>query len=75
VTGHTDSIGSKSQNKTISQKRAEEITKYLIEKGIHKWRIKSIGYGEQYPKVNNVTPENRKINRRIEVYLVVPEKA
>ena len=75
VTGHTDSIGSTIQNKTISQKRADEVAKYLIEKGIDKWRIKATGFGEQFPKVDNATPENRKINRRIEIYLAIPEKA
>ena len=72
VQGHTDSSGSAQQNETISQKRADAVTKYLIEKGIDKKRISTKGYGEKYPKASNGTVEGRKINRRIDVYLFDP---
>lgn len=72
INGHTDSSGSKSQNKILSQKRAEEVARYLREQGIDKKRIKSNGHGESFPKANNGTIKGRKINRRVDVYLIDP---
>ncbi len=75
ISGHTDNVGSETRNRTISQKRANAVKRYLIKKGINKERIKSIGYGEKYPKVDNTTPENRKANRRVEVHVSLPDRA
>ena len=72
IYGNTDSSGDARTNRIISQKRADEVAKYLIQNGIDKKRIKSKGYGESFPKENNGTVEGRKINRRVDVYLVSP---
>lgn len=72
IQAHTDSSGGAKQNEALSQKRADAVTKYLIEKGIDKKRINSKGYGEKYPKATNGTVEGRRINRRIDVYLIDP---
>lgn len=47
---HTDSKGSDAYNKTLSQRRAEEVVKYLISKGIAADRLTPVGYGEERPK-------------------------
>ncbi len=72
IYGNTDSSGDAKMNKIISQKRADEVAKYLRRNGIDKKRIKAKGYGERFPKESNGTVEGRKINRRVDVYLVKP---
>lgn len=72
IYGNTDSSGDARANKIISQKRADEVAKYLIQNGIDKKRINTKGYGESFPKESNGTVEGRKINRRVDVYLVRP---
>lgn len=49
LSSHTDSRGSESYNKTLSQKRAESCVNYLIGKGIAKDRLVAKGYGESKP--------------------------
>jgi outer membrane protein OmpA-like peptidoglycan-associated protein len=66
ITGHTDDVGSSSNNKVLSQRRAESVRFWLINKGIAPERIIAKGYGEEFPRVPNDSPDNRKINRRIE---------
>lgn len=72
VQGHTDSSGGARANLNLSQKRAESVRQYLIDKGISKKRIHAIGYGETHPKTDNGTAEGRKINRRVDIILVDP---
>ena len=43
---HTDSRGSSSANKKLSQDRAETCVNYLVEKGIASERMVPVGYGE-----------------------------
>ena len=47
---HTDYKGSDEYNKTLSQRRAEEVVKYLISKGVAADRLTPVGYGEEKPK-------------------------
>ncbi len=67
VEGHTDNVGSPSYNKNLSQKRAESVASFLIEKGIEKSRLKSLGFGESQPVATNETEEGRALNRRTEL--------
>jgi peptidoglycan-associated lipoprotein len=48
---HTDYIGSDQYNFDLSQKRAQSVVDYLIEKGINPQRLVAKGYGETWPKV------------------------
>jgi peptidoglycan-associated lipoprotein len=47
---HTDHVGSDQFNFDLSQKRAQSVVDYLIEKGIHPQRLAAKGYGETWPK-------------------------
>lgn len=47
---HTDYKGSAEYNKFLSQRRAEEVVKYLIKKGIAADRLTPVGYGKEKPK-------------------------
>lgn len=50
LSAHTDYKGSDEYNKALSQRRAEEVVKYLIAKGIAADRLVPKGYGEEKPK-------------------------
>ena len=70
IQGHTDSRGSSAYNKTLSQKRANQIKKVLVNRyGINGSNIKSIGMGEEAPIADNTTPEGLQKNRRVEFHL------
>ena len=58
---HTDYIGGKIQNKRLSQKRANECVRYLLEKGISKDRITALGMGESEPYVMDQKDGNLKL--------------
>ena len=67
VVGHTDSRGSDRYNQALSELRAREVYKYMIQRGINKNRLDYIGYGEEQPLTTNATPSGRAINRRVEL--------
>jgi outer membrane protein OmpA-like peptidoglycan-associated protein len=67
VEGHTDNVGNALSNKELSQKRADAVVQYLINKGIELERITSEGFGDVKPKASNSTSEGRSINRRVEI--------
>ncbi|MBK7131695.1 MAG: OmpA family protein [Bacteroidales bacterium] len=48
---HTDSRDTEQYNQDLSQKRAQVVVQYLIEKGIEAERLSAKGYGESTPKV------------------------
>lgn len=66
LSAHTDSYGSDDYNFKLSDNRAKSCVEYIISKGISSNRIISRGYGETQPVVQNDTPENRQLNRRVE---------
>ena len=66
--GHCDSVGSKEYNINLSNKRANEIKKLLVQNGISKTAIKTcIGYGKEKPLNKNATEFERQQNRRVVV--------
>ena len=64
--GHTDNVGSEASNNTLSQKRADAVVKYLVDKGITATRLSAKGYGPSQPIDTNDTEEGRQLNRRTE---------
>jgi OOP family OmpA-OmpF porin len=66
IEGHTDSVGTAAYNKKLSQRRAEAVKKYMVEKGIDVNRLKAQGFGEEKPIASNETKEGRRQNRRVE---------
>ncbi|MEO0166292.1 MAG: OmpA family protein [candidate division WOR-3 bacterium] len=74
IQGHTDDIGSDAYNLKLSQKRAEAVRDYLINKHmIEPVRLIPVGYGERRPIADNSTEEGRRKNRRVE-FLILHEK-
>jgi flagellar motor protein MotB len=70
VAGHTDNVGDDKLNLQVSQRRANSIKEYLVQKGISEKRIIAKGYGETAPIADNATEEGRTRNRRIEIRML-----
>lgn len=70
VDGHTDSDGDAEHNMKLSDSRAHAVKDYLISKGIAADRIMYKGFGETMPVVDNLTPENKQLNRRTEIKIL-----
>jgi OOP family OmpA-OmpF porin len=67
VAGHTDDNGSNEANMEISRKRAVAVKSYLVENfKIEPSRLQVASYGHTRPVAPNTTPENRRMNRRVE---------
>jgi OOP family OmpA-OmpF porin len=67
ITGHTDSSGPASYNLNLSQRRAQAVRSYLINKGIAATRLMAHGDGASHPIASNATKEGRQRNRRTEI--------
>ena len=70
IEGHTDNVGSREANMSLSKRRALAVQKYLEGKGISSKRLRSEGYGFDKPLSTNDTPLGRAKNRRTEFKLV-----
>jgi OOP family OmpA-OmpF porin len=67
IEGHTDSVGKKAANMKLSQRRADSVRNYLVNKlGVAPDRIKAVGYGPTRPIADNKTKAGKERNRRIE---------
>jgi outer membrane protein OmpA-like peptidoglycan-associated protein len=66
ISGHTDSEGSESYNKKLSEGRAKSVVAYLTQKGIGPETIMAVGYGESRPVDTNTTENGMANNRRVE---------
>jgi OOP family OmpA-OmpF porin len=66
VEGHTDSSGSASHNRELSQKRAESVRAYLVKAGVPSKRLVAKGFGPDKPIADNNTDEGKEKNRRVE---------
>jgi outer membrane protein OmpA-like peptidoglycan-associated protein len=69
VEGHTDSRGSTSYNQDLSQRRADAVRDYLVQRGYPADRIQALGKGKGSPIADNASPEGRANNRRVEIVI------
>lgn len=67
IGGHTDSRGSDSYNRSLSERRAQSVVAYLTEHGVDASRLSAKGYGKAGPVDTNDTDEGRERNRRVEL--------
>ena len=66
VEGHTDAIGGEAFNQDLSERRADTIKRYLVDKyGITGTDLVTVGYGKTKPKDPNAPMDP--INRRVQV--------
>lgn len=70
ITGHTDSTGSSSYNQSLSQRRAQSVSDYLVAQGVARSRLSAYGAGENSPIASNSSSYGRERNRRVEITLV-----
>ncbi len=76
ISSHTDSVSSEEYNIKLSQKRAESVVNYLIDKGIDKERLVAKGYGKSKTIAPNSNPDGsdnpagRQKNRRTEFRII-----
>ena len=70
IAGYTDSDSDEVHNQKVSKKRADEIKKFMVSKGVNSNRISTVGYGETIPKYPNDSFENKALNRRIEAKII-----
>lgn len=89
IVGHTDTdpvkkpatiallkeLGKESNNKGLSQARAESVAEVLKAAKIEAGRIKTSGVGESQPEGDNRSAEGKAKNRRVEIFLTMSGSA
>ncbi|MCA9664069.1 MAG: OmpA family protein [Myxococcales bacterium] len=75
IEGHTDSRGSASYNRRLSQKRVDSVMAFLIQSGVDPTRLEAKGYGEDRPIASNKTRAGRARNRRVEFTILDPAQS
>ncbi|HRH38538.1 MAG TPA: OmpA family protein, partial [Flavobacteriales bacterium] len=72
IEAHTDDIGSRASNITLSQERAMSVVSYLVDHGIPDNKLVPVGHGKNQPIASNKTEEGRAQNRRVEFRVSIP---
>ncbi|MCB0376605.1 MAG: OmpA family protein, partial [Sinomicrobium sp.] len=75
IGAHTDSKGSTPYNNDLSQRRAENVVKYLVSQGIDAKRLRAKGYGESQlindcDDDKDCSEEENQVNRRTEFRII-----
>jgi outer membrane protein OmpA-like peptidoglycan-associated protein len=74
IEGHTDSQGSEKSNQRLSERRANAVRDYLINKGgVDEKRLEAVGFGELKPIAPNSSRKGREANRRVEFMIMESE--
>lgn len=74
IIGYTDNTGSDRVNNPLSVNRAKSVYDFLLGQGISNKRMEYLGKGSSDPIASNDTAEGRKLNRRVEVYILASSK-
>ena len=70
IQGHTDNVGNAAENMKLSQHRADNVVKYLIEKKVNADNLTAKGYGPTKPISDNTSVEGKAKNRRTEFLIL-----
>jgi outer membrane protein OmpA-like peptidoglycan-associated protein len=74
ISGHTDNVGKKADNQTLSQQRAETVKNTFLGQGVQPASILSAtGYGDSQPVADNKSEAGRAQNRRVELRISAPD--
>lgn len=68
VQGHTDA-GDPERDQEISQRRADSVRRYLVNRGVEPERLTAVGFGQTAPVASNGTELGRRRNRRVDLLL------
>ena len=74
ITAHTDNVGSNKNNLKLSERRAEAVRTFLMEKEIVTDSLTAAVFGENLPVATNQTDEGRQQNRRATVEVIQIKK-
>lgn len=66
VEGHTCDLGDPEANRALSQRRAEQVRRVLLRRGLASPRVEAVGIGSAHPLVDEPTDAARQRNRRVE---------
>lgn len=70
IEGHTDSKGDDAYNQRLSERRAESVKRWLVDReGIAAEGFSTRGAGESQPVADNASDAGRQRNRRVEVVI------
>jgi outer membrane protein OmpA-like peptidoglycan-associated protein len=63
IEAHTDASGSAEANRLLSQRRADAVKSYLVDRGVDASMLQAVGMGSSAPKLaaNPFAPENRRV--------------
>jgi outer membrane protein OmpA-like peptidoglycan-associated protein len=70
IASHSDAEGDSTINLKLTQRRADAVRKYLVQRGVEPEQIDARGYGESQPIADNSTAEGREANQRIEFRVI-----
>jgi outer membrane protein OmpA-like peptidoglycan-associated protein len=70
IEGHTDNVGKRQTNLTLSKNRATAVKTFLMKKGVPGSRLLTKWYGPDKPIESNSTETGRQKNRRVEMTIV-----
>ena len=63
IQGHVDASGEPGRDQQLSEARADEVKRLLVERGVAAERLRPVGYGSTRPE--SQAPELRALNTRI----------
>lgn len=70
IEGHTDNVGNREANLSLSRNRSNAVKAYLVKKGVSSSRITAKFYGPDKPIADNTAEEGRQRNRRVEMTVI-----
>ena len=70
IVGHTDDVGRDDYNQKLSEGRAKNVKREMVNRGIAPSRIETAGRGKRDPIVKNDSEEHRQMNRRVEIEIL-----
>lgn len=75
IEGHTDNVGKASDNRVLSQARADAVKSYLLKQGVPaRSVVAATGLGQDQPIASNDTAAGRAENRRVELSVTMDEE-
>jgi len=65
IEAHTDTSGDAAYNKRLSEVRAREIKRLLVERGVDASQLETVGYGAERPLARGSSAAEQALNRRV----------
>lgn len=69
IEGHTDDRGDEAYNRSLSERRAKSVARFMVDAGVDPRRLDEVGRGEVHPVADNDSEAGRAANRRIEIVI------